>query len=228
MKISDKTRVGIWLKDFEQFVTTGKMPALQLVWLPNDHTSGADPGKPTPRAYFADNDLALGRLVEAVSASPFWKDTVIFVMEDDAQAGPDHVDSHRAPFLVISAYNRPRTNHVFANTTDAIATMEEILSLGKLSKFDHYARPLRGIFAPTADLTAYHAIIPEVRLDELNPEGTPAAKQSSMLDLSREDAADDDAFNRVLWLAIKGAEVPYPGVTRGSIFDFRSSDFGER
>lgn len=210
MDISDQTRVNIWLRELEEFVKTDSLPAFELVWLPNDHTSGASAGKPTPRAYFADNDLALGRLVEAVSSSKYWKDTVIFVMEDDAQNGPDHVDSHRSPLLVISAYNRPGTVHTWANTTDALATMEEILGLGKLSKFDHYSRPLRGIWAATPDLSAYHVLIPAVPLDEKNPGGTAAAKESALLDLSREDAADDQAFNRVLWRAVKG-DVPYPG-----------------
>lgn len=217
MDILDQTRFEIWKKDFDGFVSSGSMPALQMVWLPNDHTYGAAAGKLTPRACFADNDLALGRLVEAVSASPFWRDTVIFVMEDDAQSGPDHVDSHRSPLMVISAYNRPGTNHAFANTTDAIATMEEILGLGKLSKFDHYARPLRGIFAATADLTPYHARTPEVPLDEKNPPSAAGAKESALLDLTHADAADDDAFNRVLWLAIKGADVPYPGEKRAAV-----------
>lgn len=209
MDISDQTRVNIWLREFEEFVRTDSLPAFELVWLPNDHTSGASAGKPTPRAYFADNDLALGRLVEAVSSSKYWKDTVIFVLEDDAQNGPDHVDSHRSPFLVISAYNRPGTVHTWANTTDALATMEEILGLGKLSKFDHYSRPLRGIWAAAPDLAPYHVLIPAVPLDEKNPAGTPAAKESALLDLSREDAAEDEAFNRVLWMAVKG-DVPYP------------------
>jgi YVTN family beta-propeller protein len=217
MDIPDQKRFGIWQKDFEEFVRKGSMPAFQMVWLPNDHTSGAAEHKPTPRAHFADNDLALGRLIEAVSASPFWKDTVIFVMEDDAQSGPDHVDSHRSPLLVISAFNRPGAVHTFANTTDALATMEEILGLGRLSKFDHYSRPLRGIFAATADLTPYRAITPEQPLDEKNPEATKAAKESAKLDLSHADAVDDDSFNRVLWLAIKGEEVPYPGPRRAAV-----------
>ncbi len=217
MDILDQTRFEIWLKDFQEFERTNTMPALQLIWLPNDHTSGASAGKPTPRAHFADNDLALGRLVETVSSSTFWRDTVIFVLEDDAQNGPDHVDSHRAPMLVISAHNRPGTNHAFANTTDAIATMEEILGLGELSKFDHYSRPMRGIFAAEADLTPYRALTPSVSLDEKNPPATPAAKQSALLDLTREDAADDDAFNRVLWLAVKGESTPYPGARRGAV-----------
>jgi YVTN family beta-propeller protein len=217
MDISDQKRFGIWQKDFEEFVKAGSMPAFQLVWLPNDHTSGATAGKATPLAHFADNDLALGRLVEAVSASPFWKDTVIFVMEDDAQSGPDHVDSHRSPLLVISAFNRPGAVHTFANTTDALATMEELLGLGKLSKFDHYSRPLRGIFAATADLTPYQAIPPQQSLDEKNPEATKAAKESAKLDLSHADAVDDDTFNRVLWLAVKGEDVPYPGPRRAPV-----------
>jgi YVTN family beta-propeller protein len=224
MDIMDQTRFGIWLKDFREFEQTNTMPAFELVWLPNDHTSGAAAGKPTPRASFADNDLALGKLVETVSASQFWRDTVIFVLEDDAQNGPDHVDSHRSPMLVISAYNRPGTNHTYANTTDAIATMEEILGLGKLSKFDHYSRPMRGIFAAQADLAPYHALTPSVPLDEKNPPATPAAKQSALLDFTHADSADDDALNRVLWLALKGENVPYPGPTRGAVGEILKSE----
>jgi YVTN family beta-propeller protein len=217
MYIPDQKRLDVWKRDFTGFVKSGTMPALQLVWLPNDHTVGARAGRPTPRAFFADNDLALGRLVAAVSASPFWRDTVIFVMEDDAQNGPDHVDSHRSPLLVISAWNRSGTNHTFANTTDVIATMEEILGLGRLSKFDHYSRPLRGIFASTPDLTPYQVLTPSVPLDEKTPPDAPGTKQSELLDMSKEDSADDDAFNRVLWLAVKGEGVPYPGSRRAAV-----------
>ena len=99
------------------------------------------------------DDLALGRIVEALSKSPFWKDTVIFVLEDDSQSGPDHVDSHRSPFFAISAYNHPGTIHRFANTTDVIAAIEDILGLDRLSKFDYFSRPLTDIFAPTPDLS---------------------------------------------------------------------------
>jgi YVTN family beta-propeller protein len=215
--IRDQQRLDIWMKDFREFVDKKSMPALQLVWLPNDHTAGAAADRPTPRAYMADNDLALGRMVEAVSTSDFWRDTVIFVMEDDAQSGPDHVDSHRSPLLVISAYNRPATIHRFANTTDALATMEEILGLGALSKFDHYGNPLRSVFAATPDLTPYHALTPEVPLDEKNPPATEGAKKSAQLDLSREDADDDDTFNRILWAAIKGDATPYPGSRRAGV-----------
>src|SRR5207249_7823703 len=134
--------------------------------------------------FMADNDLALGRMVEALSGSPFWRDTVMFVLEDDAQSGPDHVDSHRSVLLVISAYNRSGVVHHFVNTTDVIATMEEIVGLDSLSQFDHFGRPVRGVFASEPDSTPYSAITPDVDLNEKNPPGT-VATESAKLDFSR-------------------------------------------
>src|SRR6185436_5865366 len=156
----------------------GNLPDFQIMHLPGDHTSGGRPGMPTPKAHMADNDLALGRIVEAVSNSPYWKDTVLFVLEDDAQDGPDHVDSHRSVLLVISAYNRGGLIHRFVNTTDVFATMEEILGLGKLSKFDYYGRALREMFTNTPNLTPYVALKPDQPLDELNPAQGPNAQAS--------------------------------------------------
>jgi len=214
LDVTDQTRVEVWLREFREYVARGTMPALEIVRLPNDHTSGTSPNRPTPRAYMADNDLALGRMIEAISSSPFWRDTVLFVLEDDAQNGPDHVDSHRSLLLTISAYNRPGTIHRFVNTTDVIATIEQILGLGAMSSFDHYGRPLAGLFASEPDLTPYRAITPAVDLDEKNPPAPP--KSSAQLDFSRADAADDETFNRVLWSAIKG-DVPYPGPRRAAV-----------
>lgn len=213
MAIPDQRRADRWLEVFAGWEKDGKMPALQILRLPNDHTQGARPGAPTPRAYAADNDLALGRVIEALSHSRYWSSTVVFVLEDDAQDGPDHVDSHRSPLLVVSAYNRPRTWHRFTNTTDVLATIESILSLDHLSQFDTYARPLHGIFADTPDTAGYRVITPSVSLEEKNPPRGPGAKESLRFDFRVEDLADDDAFNRVLWLAIKG-DRPYPGPKR--------------
>ena len=213
LAITDQSRVDTWLKALELWSQEGQMPALQIVRLPNDHTEGAKAGAFTPRAYMADNDLALGRMVEALSKSAFWKNSVVFVLEDDAQNGPDHVDSHRSPMMIISAYNQPHVWHRFGNTTDVIATIEEILSLDHLSQFDKFGRPYRGVFAAKPDLTPYAARIPETSLTERNPAGTPAARASARLDFSREDRVDDEVFNRVLWLAIKGTR-PYPGGAR--------------
>ncbi|MBV9240982.1 MAG: bifunctional YncE family protein/alkaline phosphatase family protein [Acidobacteria bacterium] len=210
MKIRDQARADVWLKEFQGFVEKGNLPSLEFVYLPRDHTQGGRPGGNTPKACFADNDLALGRMVEAVSHSPYWKDTAFFILEDDAQDGPDHVDSHRSVLLTISAYNRGGTVHRFVNTTDVFATIEEILGLPPLSQFDFYGRPLREVFGKEPDMRPYVALKPEQSLDEMNPEKGKTAQASLLLSLDTPDAADDDAFNRVLWESIKGENTPYP------------------
>jgi hypothetical protein len=197
------------------------MPALQILRLPNDHTAGGRAGSPTPQAYFADNDLALGRIVEALSKTEFWKSTVIFVVEDDAQNGPDHVDSHRAPFLVISPWVEGGVHHRWTNTTDVIATMTEILGLGSLSQFDYYGRPLRGIWRAQPDLRPYTALTPTTPLDEKNPAAGPDARASRKLDLRFEDSGQDDLFNHILWDIVKGRDVPYPGTNRMSALEWK-------
>jgi YVTN family beta-propeller protein len=223
LNIRDQHRADIWIDELHQFERSGKMPQLEIVRLPNDHTSGARAGAPTPRAAMADNDLALGRIIEALSRSPFWKSTVVFVVEDDAQNGPDHVDSHRSVLLVISPYNRPGVLHRFVNTSDVIATIAEILHMGSLSQFDYYGRPLREIFADTPDLAPYAALTPAVSLDERNPTHGAGAGASAKLDLRLEDQSDDELFNRILWVAIKGEGIPYPGATRMSALEARRS-----
>ncbi len=222
LDIPDQTRADVWLKEFQEFVRSGKLPAFEIMTLPNDHTSGARAGSPTPRAYMADNDLALGRIIEALSKSPFWKSTVVFVLEDDAQDGPDHVDSHRSPLLVISAYNRGKIFHRFANTTDVVATIEDILGLGRMSQFDHYGRPLREIWETKPDLTPYTLLTPSVPLDEKNPPRGALAEASKKLTLEKEDTSPDDLFNRILWGAIKG-DTLYPGPTRMSALEAKVS-----
>jgi DNA-binding beta-propeller fold protein YncE len=211
LKISDQKRADAWIDELGEFVRKGEMPALEVLHLPGDHTAGGRAGYPTPRAYMADNDLALGRIVEALSASPFWKDTVMFVLEDDSQSGPDHVDSHRSPFFAISAYNRPGTIHRFANTTDVVAAIEDILGLGRMSKYDYFSRSLADIFTDTPDLNPYKATTPRVDLNELNPAKGAAARMSENLDLSAADRIDDQLFNRILWSMIK-SDGPSPAI----------------
>ncbi|HEY3927507.1 MAG TPA: bifunctional YncE family protein/alkaline phosphatase family protein [Candidatus Koribacter sp.] len=205
----DQKRADVWSAELQGFVRDGNMPQLELMWLPMDHLAGGRPGMCTPRACFADNDLALGRIVQALSHSPYWKDTVIFVVEDDAQAGPDHVDSHRAPFFAISAYNRPGTVHRFANTTDVIAAIEDILGMGRLSKFDYFSRSLADIFSATPDLTPYDPIVPTQDLNEKNPPKSAAARMSEGLDLTTVDRVDDEVYNQLLWFMLKG-DAPVP------------------
>ncbi len=214
LAISDQRRVDVWLADLRQFELDRGMPALQIMRLPNDHTMGATAGSLTPRAYMADNDLALGRVVEALSKSSFWRSTAVFVLEDDAQNGSDHVDSHRSPMIVISPWTRGGVMHRFTNTTDVIATIEELLHLGTLSQFDHYGRPLRDIWASTPNVAPYVALIPSVPLNERNPKTGALAEESKKLALSKEDIAEEDLFNRILWRTIKGESRPWPGVRK--------------
>jgi YVTN family beta-propeller protein len=221
MDITDQHRADIWLEEFKEYVQRGTMPALMIVRLPRDHTVGARAGAPTPQAYMADNDLALGRIVEAISKSPFWRNTLIVVLEDDAQNGPDHVDSHRSVLLTISAYSRGGVIHRFTNTTDVLATMEEVLGLDALSQFDHYGRPLREIWTKEPDLRPYTALVPSVSLDARNPSRGRGARESAKLDFEFEDVADEVTFNRILWRAIKGDTVPYPGTNRMSALEWK-------
>src|SRR5580658_4392123 len=210
LKIPDQKRADAWIAELENFVREGEMPKLEIMHLPSDHTAGGRVGFRTPRAFMADNDLALGRIVEALSKSPFWKDTVMFVLEDDSQNGADHVDSHRSPFLAISAYNRPGTIHRFVNTTDVVAAIEDILGLDRLSQFDYFSRSLSDIFAETPDLSPWTAIVPQADMNETNPPATAAARASEGLDFSAPDRVDDTIFNQILWSMMKGAE-PLPG-----------------
>ncbi len=219
----DQKRADVWISELQRYVRDSNMPQLEVMWLPMDHLAAGRPGKCTPRACMADNDLALGRIVQALSHSPYWKDTVIFVVEDDAQAGPDHTDSHRAPFYAISAYNRPGTAHRFINTTDVIAAIEDILGMGRLSKFDYFSPPLTDIFAPEPNPTPYDAIIPAQDLNEKNPQNTAAAHLSESLDLSAPDRADDQAYNRILWLMLKSDIQPPMAQSHAALHALQSS-----
>ena len=164
LDVPDTVRAARWIEAFRAQAAGDSMPALSILWLPNDHTAGAKPGARTPRAYVADNDLALGQVIETLSRSRYWTSTVVFVLEDDAQDGPDHVDSHRSPLLVVSAWTRTGIVHRFANTTDVIATIDRILTLGALSKYDYFGRPLTGVYAAKPDPTPYVALRPQVPL----------------------------------------------------------------
>jgi len=221
LDIRDQKRADVWLAELQRYVERGTMPALEIVRLPNDHTSGGAAGKPSPRAQAADNDLALGRMISALTRTPFWRSTVVFVLEDDAQNGPDHVDSHRSPLLVISPYGRPGVYHRFTNTTDVVRSIEGILKLESLSHFDYFGRPLTDIWAEKPDLTPFDMKTPAVSLDERNPGGTRGARDSRRLKLETEDASNDDDFSAILWHVVKGYDRTYPGPTRMSALEAR-------
>jgi hypothetical protein len=216
-KCRGNSRLGEWLAEFQGFVTDREagradaMPALTVMRFPNDHTTGMKNGFPTPQFMVADNDYAVGRLVEAVSSSPYWKDTAIFIVEDDAQAGPDHVDSHRSVALVISAYNKPGALiHKFHSTVSMIRTIETLLGIAPMNQLDASAIPM-DIFRETPDLTPYKAVLPAIGVDNLltqKPKDKMAAewmKKSNRQNFAHADMADSKVLNAVIWFACTGS-----------------------
>jgi YVTN family beta-propeller protein len=217
--VPDVHRAAQFIADLKRFEQQGRMPNFSIMLLPNDHTAGTREGMPTPEAAVADNDLALGRIVEAVSHSKFWADTCIFVVEDDPQAGFDHIDGHRTVALVISPYTRRRaidsTNY---NQTSMVRTVELILGLPPMNQLDASATSMANCFAATSDPTPYDSAPNQIPLDRLNvklsairdPRQLHWAQESAKLDLEDVDRADENIFNRILWHAMRGSDDTYP------------------
>jgi hypothetical protein len=211
LEYPDVERAKVFISELQQFETSGTMPKLITMRLGNDHTYGATAGRKAPLSMVADNDYALGMVVEAVSKSKFWAKTAIFVLEDDAQNGPDHVDSHRSPAFVLSPYtHRGIVDSSMYNTTSMLRTMELILGLRPMTHFDAGARPMSAAFATTPDVKPYTAEKPRIPLDTVNPAGTAAAARTERMDFSEADMADDDDLNDILWRAIRKTEPPVP------------------
>jgi len=211
LEYPDVKRAQTFLRDLAQFENSDKMPALMFMRLGNDHTNGTTPGKLAPLSSFADNDFALGMIVEGISRSKFWKSTAIFVLEDDAQNGPDHIDSHRSPAYIISAYTHTGTvDSTMYNTTSMLRTMELILHMRPMTHFDAGARPMFGAFSKQAVTTAYEAEKPRISLEDHNPQTSATAARSSRMDFSEADLNDDDELNDILWRAIRHTEPPAP------------------
>lgn len=211
LEYSDVNRAHEFIREWQQFEAKGEAPQLMIVWMGNDHTEGTKPGALTPFAYAADNDYGVGLLVDAVSHSKLWNSTAIFVIEDDAQSGPDHVDSHRAPAWVVSPYtHRGMVDSTMYNQMSVLRTMELILGLRPMTHFDAGARPMFGSFSDQPDARPYTAITPKVSLTERNPSTAPGAARSARMDFSDADRVDDAELNAVLWRAIKHSEPPPP------------------
>jgi YVTN family beta-propeller protein len=218
LRVPDAYRAEVFLEEFRRFEARGELPAFTLMLLPQDHLAGTAPGYPTPRAMMADNDLALGHIVEAVSKSKFWKDTAIFVVEDDSQDGLDHVDGRRTVGFAISAYTRRHeVDSTFYNQNSILRTMELILGLPPMTQFDLMANPMDAVFHNMPDFTPYTARPNEVPLNQMNEpiselQGTAReyALKSLKPDKLMQDGGDEDEKNRIIWLAVKGPTVPYP------------------
>jgi hypothetical protein len=229
-KFPGTSRMGVWLDEFRAFVADrdagrpDRLPNLSMVRLPNDHTDGLRAGKPTPQFYVADNDYALGLLVDVVSHSSYWKDTAIIVLEDDAQDGPDHVDAHRSVALVISAYNRPgQLIHMYHDTVSVIRTMEILLGIAPMNQRDATAAPI-DIFQAQPDLRPFSVTLPKVALDNLlapPPRDAQTAywmKRTLEQDLTHQDMADPLTLNQIIWFSVRGNQ-PAPAVSRLPAFD---------
>jgi DNA-binding beta-propeller fold protein YncE len=217
LAVPDARRIDAWLAEFRRFEQDGNLPALSILHLPNDHTSGTHSGTPTPRAMVGENDQALGRFVEAISKSRFWPESAIFVVEDDAQDGPDHVDAHRSVLLVASPFVRKgAVDSTLYTTCGVLRTMELILGLPPLSQCDAAATPLYAAFQPTALPRPFAALAPRIPLDEKNLEGAPGAAASATLDFSGEDRIPMRLMNEILWASVRGPNVAMPPPVRAA------------
>ena len=220
----DQLRADEFLREFDEFVkargTRKELPQFVLLYLPDDHTGGTRPGKPTPQASVADNDLAVGRVVDAVSHSAYWDDTAIFVVEDDAQNGADHVDAHRSIALEISKYSprpdKPYVDHNFYTTVNMIHTMEALLGLPPMNLFDAHAPLMAPLLESPGTQPPYQADDSNLRsglIYRVNEKKAPGAKESSRMNFSRPDANDAEKLNAILWQDAKGS-VPKPVTDR--------------
>lgn len=219
MEVPDVWRARYITNQIAAWERAGQMPQLVLICLPNDHTSGTSRGSPTPAACVADNDLAFGQIVQALSHSRFWKEMVIFGIEDDPQNGWDHVSGYRTSAYVISPWAKRRAVvSTQYNTVSLLRTIEQILGLPPMNQFDAAATPMFDCFAATPDYTPFVAVPNQVPLDEMNPDPKaitdPQLKKyalaSARLNFRRVDACPEDLLNRVLWHAVKGSAAPYP------------------
>ncbi|HUB80492.1 MAG TPA: bifunctional YncE family protein/alkaline phosphatase family protein [Bryobacteraceae bacterium] len=207
----DVERAKTFIKDLSEWEKTGEMPRLMVMRLGNDHTSGTAAGKIAPLSASADNDYAVGMIVEAISKSRFWGSSAIAILEDDAQNGPDHVDSHRSPALLISPYiKRHMVDGTMYNTASMLRTIELLLGLHPMTQFDAAARPMIAPFQQTPDLTPYTAENPRQPLDARNSANAPGAVASNHMKFDEADENDDDELNDVLWRAIRSDPPPPP------------------
>ncbi len=219
MEVPDQYRADVFIRELKAYEARGTLPNLILICLPNDHTSGTSQGSPTPASCVADNDLAFGRIVDAISHSKFWPETAIFGIEDDPQAGWDHVSGYRTTAYCVSPYTkRGAVVSTQYNTTSLIRTIEQILGLPPMNQFDASATPMSDCFTDRPDFTPFSVVPNNVPLDQLNPEPQAIndpllrknAEVSAKLNFREVDKAPEDVLNRILWFAMKGSAEPYP------------------
>jgi DNA-binding beta-propeller fold protein YncE len=230
LAIPDAKRIDIFAREFNEFVAKGTVPQLSILRLPRDHTNGTAPGSFTPTSMIAENDVALGQLVELISHSAIWKESAIFVLEDDAQNGPDHVDAHRSVLLAISPFTRRgAVDSTLYTTSGVLRTMELILGLPPMSQYDAAATPLYNAFSPTPTLTPFTHLAAQVSLEDKNDWTSPGAAASARMNFSAPDLAPDLELNQIIWQSVRGrgAVMPPPRRT-GFIHPIADGDEDDR
>lgn len=218
-KVRDTTRVGQWKKDFDSLLANNALPRLNTLRIINDHTEGLSKGRPTPFAHVADNDLAIGMFVEYLSKSPVWKESAVFIVEDDAQDGPDHVDAHRSTAYVAGGFvKRHFVDHTMYSTSSMLRTIELILGIGPMSQYDAAAEPMWRCFSKNADMTVFNRKPLQVDINEKNSVENAWQRMSEKFDFTKEDRVPDRAFTEVIWKAVKGENALVPEPKRAAFF----------
>ncbi|MDB5115276.1 MAG: beta-propeller repeat protein [Mucilaginibacter sp.] len=213
LKQTDMERYQVWEKDFDSLMNKNALPQLNTIRMLSDHTEGTTAGRPTPFAHVADNDLAVGKVVEHISKSPIWENSVIFIVEDDAQNGPDHVDAHRTTAYVAGGYvKRHEVDHTMYSTSSILRTIELLLGMSPMTQYDAAAVAMWRCFTKTPDKTPFNSFPSNINLNDVNPKKTKLAAMAKGLDFTAVDRVPDDIMNAMLWKAIKGenAKVPTP------------------
>ncbi|QQL51474.1 bifunctional YncE family protein/alkaline phosphatase family protein [Mucilaginibacter ginkgonis] len=213
----DTLRYQAWEHDFDSLMRSNAVPQLSTLRMLSDHTEGTTAGRPTPFAHVADNDLAVGRLVEHIAKSPIWENSVIFIVEDDAQNGPDHVDAHRSPAYIAGGFvKRNFVDHTMYSTSSVLRTIELILGLAPMTQYDAAATSMWRSFNPTADRSPFKSLPSNINLNELNPKGTKLAGLAKGLDFTAVDRVPDELMNNMLWKAIRGENAIAPSPVRAA------------
>ena len=215
--VRDTTRVGQWKRDFDSLVSVNALPSLNTLRIINDHTEGLAKGRPTPFAHTADNDLAVGMFIDYLSKSPVWKESLVVILEDDAQDGPDHVDAHRSTAYLAGPYvKRHFVDHTPYTTTGILRTIELILGLPPMSQYDAAATPLWRSFTAMPDTSAFNHVPAQYDITQKNIATNKLSEKSATFNFSKEDEVNEADFNYVLWKGIKGMDSPVPAPRRAA------------
>ena len=217
MTVKDTTRFAQWKRDFDSLIAINAVPQLNTVRFGNDHTEGLRKGRPSPNAHVADNDMAVGMFIEYLRKSSIWNESVVFILEDDAQNGADHVDAHRSPAYVAGGFvKRNFVDHSMYSTSSVLRTIELILGLPPMTQYDAAAMPMWRCFANKSAASEYTAVTPLINLNEKNIAENKWQRRSEEFNLAVEDAAPDLELNEIIWVAVKGEKIPFPGPKRAA------------